>query len=387
MTLLPLRPLRKRAQRAPELAAGRTVRDLFEQHGQMVYAVCRLNLRDRLDAEDATQQTFLAAYRSLLGGGEPDDPPAWLAVIARNECSRLRKKRPATVPIDDSEGASRDLASVVGQREEIELLATALSDLPPAQRNAVVLREFYGLSYAEVSSVLGVSGPAVESLLFKGRRHLQEKLGSLRAASAIMLPDTVRDALVHVLPRFGGGAAAGASGIAALPAATKIAAVAAIVAGGGVTVTDTVYRDPSRPVEIAIGAPREQHPAAPRVSRPPVAPARGSAAPSVRRREAAPVMDERTVQNSARGTADLDDDPRGAGSGAEPAMEREGDERDGGRETAAENDELAGADDVVSTAREQERDDDEPDDDIGDAGDELTADDTADSDADDTLDD
>jgi DNA-directed RNA polymerase specialized sigma24 family protein len=59
----------------------------------MVYAVCRLNLRDRHDAEDATQQTFLSAYRSLLGGREPNDPPAWLATIARNECSRLRRQR------------------------------------------------------------------------------------------------------------------------------------------------------------------------------------------------------------------------------------------------------------------------------------------------------
>lgn len=210
----------------------------------MVHAVCRLNVRDRLDAEDATQQTFLAAYRSLLGGGKPNDPPAWLAAIARNECANLRKRRVDTVPIGDSEGAEAwDVSNVVEQREEIDALAAVLSELPPSQRDAVVLREFYGLSYAEVAAVLGVSGPAVESLLFKGRRHLQEKLGSMRAASALVLPDTLRDALAQALPGFGGGAAAASAKVVAFPAAAKVAAVAFVVTGGGVTVAGTVQGD------------------------------------------------------------------------------------------------------------------------------------------------
>lgn len=245
---MPLRPFRKPAPQARQLAAGRAVRELFEQHGRMVHAVCRLNLRDRLDAEDATQQTFLSAYRSLLGGGEPSDPPAWLAAIARNECSRVRRRRIDTVPIDDSDGAEGlDVTSAVEQREEIDALAAALSELAPSQRDAVVLREFYGLSYAEVAAVLGVSGPAVESLLFKGRRHLQEKLGSMRVASALVLPDTLRDALTQALPGFGGGAAAAGGKVVAFPAAAKVAALAVVVTGGGVTVAGTVQGDAPRP--------------------------------------------------------------------------------------------------------------------------------------------
>ena len=60
----------------------------------MVYGVCRLILRDPIDAEDAAQQTFLSAYRGLLAGQEPRDPSAWLGTIARNECrSRLRARQ------------------------------------------------------------------------------------------------------------------------------------------------------------------------------------------------------------------------------------------------------------------------------------------------------
>ena len=248
-----LRPFRKRVPQH-ELAAGRTVGVLFERYGRMVHAICRRNLRDRLDAEDATQQTFLSAYRSLLGGGEPTDPPAWLATIARNECSRVRKLRIVTVPIDDSPATEAvDVPSEVEQREEIEALAAALSELTPSQRDAVVLREFYGLSYAEVAAVLGVSGPAVESLLFKGRRQLQEKLGSLRVAGALVLPDSLRDALAQALPGFGGGAAAASAKVVAFPAATKVAVLVVAVAGGGVAVTEQAHREAPRPATSAVG--------------------------------------------------------------------------------------------------------------------------------------
>lgn len=245
---MPRRILRPHAPQAREIAAGRAVRELFERYGRMVHAVCRLRLRDRLDAEDATQQTFLAAYRSLLRGCEPANPPAWLAAIARNECSRVGRHGIATVAIDDSERApGDDVGTVVERREEIEALAAALTELPPSQREAVVLREFYGLSYAEVAAALGVSGPAVESLLFKGRRRLQEKLVSVRVAGVAVLPDTVRDALVQLLPGFGGGAAVAGSKAVAVPAAAKVAVLAVVATGGGVTVAETVGPGSSRP--------------------------------------------------------------------------------------------------------------------------------------------
>jgi RNA polymerase sigma factor (sigma-70 family) len=242
-SLLPFRPFRKRAPSEHQVAAGRALRGFFEQHAQMVHAICRLELRDRHDAEDATQQTFLAAYRSLLADHQPINPPAWLATIARNECSRVRNRAIVTVPIDDSESAAHgDVTSAVEQREEVQALAKALSELSPAQRDAVVLREFYGLSYEEVSAALGVSGPAVESLLFKGRRRLQEKLSSLRVTGAVLVPDTVRDALVQLVPGFGGGSAA-----AAVPVAAKVAAVAVVATGGGVALVEQADRDPARP--------------------------------------------------------------------------------------------------------------------------------------------
>jgi RNA polymerase sigma-70 factor (ECF subfamily) len=206
---------------------------LFEEHGRMVYGISRLLLRDPLEAEDAAQQTFLSAYRALLAGQEPRDPSAWLGTIARNECrsrARARHAEPLTLV---QEPAGDELHRDVGRREEIQALCAALTELPPQQRDAVVLREFYGLSYAEVAAALGLSGAAVESLLFRGRKRLQEQLRPLRSALGVLvLPVTLRDSLAQALPGFGAGAAstgAGGAVLAKLAAATLVVGTAGTV--------------------------------------------------------------------------------------------------------------------------------------------------------------
>ena len=174
----------------------------------MVYGVCRLILRDPTEAEDAAQQTFLSAYRALLNGQEPRDPSAWLGTIARNECrGRLRSRK--TEPLTLVTAATVDETQREAARhEEIEALTAALAELPQQQRDAIVLREFYGLSYAEVAAALGISGAAVESLLFRSRRRLQEHLRPLRAAlGALVLPPSLSESLAQSLPGFGGGGA------------------------------------------------------------------------------------------------------------------------------------------------------------------------------------
>jgi RNA polymerase sigma-70 factor, ECF subfamily len=228
------------------IQAGVRVGELFEEHGRMVYAVCRLVLRDRVEAEDAAQQTFLSAYRSLLRGRGPEQPDAWLATIARNECRRrIEGRAPTAVPISDGDGRpADDPSTIVDRREEIEALCSAIAELPRAQRDAIVLREFYGLSYTEVAAALGLSGPAVESALFKSRRRLQDRLRSLRsAANLAAVPITLHESLARLVPGFaqaGGGATASKL---ALPVTVKAAGIvaAALAVGGTVTVATTEH--------------------------------------------------------------------------------------------------------------------------------------------------
>ena len=115
----------------------------------------------------------------------------------------------------------------------------ALAELPQQQRDAIVLREFYGLSYREVAAALGLSGAAVESILFRSRKRLQAQLRPLRAAlGALTLPPTLQESLAQALPGFGGGAGVtavakvgGASVLAKVAAATLALGTAGTVAG------------------------------------------------------------------------------------------------------------------------------------------------------------
>src|SRR5438105_15602825 len=89
-----------------EAAAART-EQLYAQHRRLVSGLCSGLLRNRAEAEDAAQQTFLAAHRALLNGSRPREPAAWLATIARNECwTRIRARMREPLPTDDVEAAS-----------------------------------------------------------------------------------------------------------------------------------------------------------------------------------------------------------------------------------------------------------------------------------------
>ena len=248
--------------RRRQRAAGERIAALFEEHGRMVYGTSRLLLRDPVEAEDAAQQTFLSAYRSLLAGQEPRDPSAWLGTIARNECrSRLRARQ--TEPLSlAQEPAGDELQRDVGRRQEIQALCAALAELPPQQRDAVVLREFYGLSYAEVAAALGLTGAAVESLLFRGRKRLQEQLRPVRSALGVLaLPVTLRDSLAQALPGFGAGAAStGVAGggavlakLASAPLTAKLAAATLAIGTVGTvaSVEQSKHARPHRPAASA----------------------------------------------------------------------------------------------------------------------------------------
>ena len=222
---------------SPE-AAGERLSRLFEEHGRMVYGLCRVLLRDGDEAEDAAQQVFLSAHRSMLGGTEPREPSAWLAAIARNECHgriRARMATPLTLVVDVRDAVGADLEQVAGQHAEVEALCAALAELPKQQREAIVLREFYGLSYEEVRTALGVTDGAVESLLFRARKRLQAELQPARVASgAFALPLALRDSIAAAVPGFSAASSGGGlAKLASLPLFAKLAGAAATLTAAG----------------------------------------------------------------------------------------------------------------------------------------------------------
>ncbi|HSP72395.1 MAG TPA: sigma-70 family RNA polymerase sigma factor, partial [Gaiellaceae bacterium] len=261
-------------------AAGRLEREaararasaLFVEHGVLVERLCMALLRDRQEAEDAAQQAFLSAYRSLLAGTEPREEAAWLATIARNECLqriRARMRRPiASVELDE-EAASADVHRDAVARSHAAQLWQEIRSLPDQQRDAVILREFAGLSYEELAVALGITKPAVESLLFRARGRLRSRLET--AVASLNLAGAA-SAISDLVGRF--VASGAAPRVAGLPVAAKLAAATfgiALVGGGTAVVTEQASTPHRRAAATASAA---SDPVAPAAALPTVAPAR-----------------------------------------------------------------------------------------------------------------
>ena len=138
------------------------------------------------------------------------------------------------LPGEDLEvAAGGDPAEQAVRSEEVESLRHALARLPGQQRHAFLLREFSGLSYEELADELGVTRPAVESLLFRARQQLRVSLRTALAA-VTSAPMSFRDWLAQL---FGPSpeTPAAAAKLGALAVVAKIAAATAgtaIVAAG-----------------------------------------------------------------------------------------------------------------------------------------------------------
>lgn len=163
----------------------RSFERLYRAHLQDVYRYSLMLLRNRADAEDVAQTTFMKAYRAILRGDRPRHPRRWLIAIAHNTCctrARDESRRPREVSFDET------LAEpTAGEESDVDVgeLVRALGALADNQRSALVMRELEGRSYAEIARALGVSGSAVETLLFRARRALREQLeGSLTCGEA-----------------------------------------------------------------------------------------------------------------------------------------------------------------------------------------------------------
>jgi RNA polymerase sigma factor (sigma-70 family) len=282
-------------------AAGTLVGSLFVEHGRAILGLCRLLLRDPVEAEDAAQQTFLSAHRALVAGGRPHKPAAWLSAIARNECrARLRLRPREALPLPELPADLPDPLARAIRNADLDALWTALAELPRRQRRALLLRELGGLSYNELGAALGLSRPAVESLLFRARQQLR---GAMAGGQAVLAPAAVRDRLADLIPSFDPASASAVGRVAALPVAAKLATATVgvgLLASGAAGLHERHAPAAARPLPAAT-TPAEP---APRIVR--------RAAPAVR--QDAPVAAARTSEADARsGPATAGSEPGGRG--------------------------------------------------------------------------
>jgi RNA polymerase sigma factor (sigma-70 family) len=151
-------------------------------HLSAAYNLARWLVHDSDDAEDIVQEACLLAFK-FWGGYQGGDARAWLLKIVRNTSySFLERKRPPEQREEFDEqthaslSAQPNVEAVLVESAEKQMLREALERLPTNFREALILREFEGLSYKEIARVMDVQIGTVMSSLARGRTQLREIL-------------------------------------------------------------------------------------------------------------------------------------------------------------------------------------------------------------------
>ena len=148
---------------------------------------------DAAIAEDLVQETFMHLLRSIDRLDEDFNIPAWISRIAVNAARdelRRRGRRAGhqhggdpelelmRVPDTNSES---DPEKAYEQANVRKLIWQVSQKLPERQQMVLTLRELQGLSYAQIARVMGLTEPAVETLLFRARKRFREEFMRLES--------------------------------------------------------------------------------------------------------------------------------------------------------------------------------------------------------------
>ena len=200
---------------------------IIERHSALVYATCLRLVRDTHAAEDATQATFLIFMRRAKTLPLNSVLPGWLYATAqttsrnllRSASRRTRNERTARTM---TTATVSDPAAATSNDELREQLDAALAVLPPAQRNAVILRYFYNHDSADAAQQLGCSP---ETLQVQLSRALSRMRDFLQRRGVTVSAAVLTGFMLDVTPQAPAGLAAAVKG-ACLGKAASAAAVA-----------------------------------------------------------------------------------------------------------------------------------------------------------------
>ena len=146
---------------------------LIREWERPIYNFIVRMIGDRNEAMDLSQDCFMKAYRELRTLKDRDRFSSWLYRIAHNAClSQIRRNHGKTwVELDPDLGASE---SPVENRLAVE---KALAQLPPDQREAVILKVFQSLKFGEIAAIQDAPISTVKSRLYMGFEKLRAILG------------------------------------------------------------------------------------------------------------------------------------------------------------------------------------------------------------------
>jgi RNA polymerase sigma-70 factor, ECF subfamily len=148
---------------------------LYRRHVGMVHGLCLRLANGRDHAEDATQETFVAAWRALARFEGRSRFSTWLHRIAVN--TTLGGRRLADLPLAPDQAMQEDLVGASVSSEPPIDLERAIGALPPGARHVLVLVGIYGYSHEEVAEWLGIAVGTSKAQLHRARDLLSIRLG------------------------------------------------------------------------------------------------------------------------------------------------------------------------------------------------------------------
>lgn len=158
---------------------------LYRQHSQRVYALCLRMVKNPAQAEDLTQETFLAVLRGIRGFHGQSAFTTWLYQVTRNTvlmCFRKRRLKETSLediakPNRESGRPPTELGSPDRRLESTAdriLLQTAVARLSRGFRATLVLHDLHGYEHSEVAAILGCAPGTSKSQLHKARLRVRE---------------------------------------------------------------------------------------------------------------------------------------------------------------------------------------------------------------------
>lgn len=166
--------------------------ELVERYKDQIVSTCFNFVHNQADAEDLAQEVFIEVFKAIERFRGDASISTWLYRIAINKSlnfvkkhKRLRWIRNLQTAFSSDEKAQEvpdaktaDPHADLEQSERVHVLTNAIDSLAENQKIAFNLSKFEGLSYKEIAKVMGTSVPAVESLLNRAKKALQNKLHS-----------------------------------------------------------------------------------------------------------------------------------------------------------------------------------------------------------------
>ena len=168
---------------------GRAYDILMEQYHDAVFNIVYRMVRNKQEAEDLTQETFIKAYNSINLFNEEYAFSTWLFKIATNHCiDFFRKRKLKTYSMDEPvqykedeikhEYASDDptMEHRMIDSEKSRLIREAINKLPEKYRMAIILRHHEEKSYDEIAQILNLPLGTVKARIFRAREMLKKHL-------------------------------------------------------------------------------------------------------------------------------------------------------------------------------------------------------------------